>query len=77
MMMMRVCYHLSLEEYEDWLSRCPIATYRNKLLDLDIFSEEDEKFMRSEIELEIKASFTRAKNAPYPDSLTASSKVYA
>ena len=67
----------SLKEYEDWLSRCPIATYRDKLLDLDIFSEEDEQSMCSEIELEIEASFSRAQSAPYPDPLTASYKVYA
>jgi len=67
----------SIEEHEDWLSRCPIATYRQKLFDLAIFSEEDEKCMRAEIEREIEASFTKAQNAPYPDPLTAGSNVYA
>ena len=51
--------------------------YRSVLTKKDLLDPEKEFNIRSEIEREIELSFSNAREAPYPESGSASERVYA
>ena len=64
-------------EFEKWQEYCPVEHYRSVLTKKDLLDPEKEFNIRSEIEREIELSFSNAREAPYPESGSASERVYA
>lgn len=64
-------------EFLDWKKRCPIATFRRRLIADGTLSAADEADMTRQIETEIDAAIAFAKTAPFPDPTTAGSGLYA
>ncbi len=56
----------TLEEFNSWLEKCPIKTYREQLLAEKLISEEELDKMESKLKSEIDEAFTFAKESPYP-----------
>jgi pyruvate dehydrogenase E1 component alpha subunit len=64
-------------EFEAWRARCPIRAFGAAIRGAGILDEGVEERMRAEIEAEIAAAFTFAKDSPFPDPATAKDRVYA
>ena len=65
------------EEFENWKSHCPIATFSRYLRKNGILDDLLERSLTDEIKAEIEAAFSFAKSAPFPDPSTAAHHVYA
>ena len=57
----------SEEEINYHLSRCPIATYQNKLLEKKLLSQDELVKMKETISNEIEEAFAFAESSPYPE----------
>lgn len=64
-------------EFLDWKRRCPIAAFRRSLIADGTLNAADEANLARQIEVEINSAITFAKTAPFPDSATAGSGLYA
>lgn len=53
-------------EFESWRKRCPVATYRARLLAAGVLTAQGERALRREIAAEIDAAFAFAKASPFP-----------
>ncbi|MDO8494813.1 MAG: thiamine pyrophosphate-dependent dehydrogenase E1 component subunit alpha [Deltaproteobacteria bacterium] len=56
----------SIEEFEEWKSRCPVYSYEQKLLQAGIVTPDQVNKLKTEITEEIEEAFQFAKNSPYP-----------
>ncbi|MDJ0652106.1 MAG: thiamine pyrophosphate-dependent dehydrogenase E1 component subunit alpha [Simkaniaceae bacterium] len=56
----------SEEEFNNWLDKCPIKTYRDKLLTEKVATDHELDALEMTIEEEIKDAFIFAKESPYP-----------
>lgn len=65
------------EEYEYWLSKCPVKWCREYLTSVGLWDEEKEKSMREEIATEIEAAFQFAQSSPKPVPEDLTEYVYA
>jgi len=54
------------EEIEEWEKRCPVNTFKDKLLKEKILSPEEIKKMETEIDKEIDEAFEFAQKSPLP-----------
>jgi acetoin:2,6-dichlorophenolindophenol oxidoreductase subunit alpha len=66
----------SRAELDEWLARDPIKTYEDFLLEQRIISRPEKDRIAKEIDVEIEAAYTFAKESPYPDTLQAAGKVF-
>ncbi|MCB1107762.1 MAG: thiamine pyrophosphate-dependent dehydrogenase E1 component subunit alpha [Chlamydiia bacterium] len=57
----------SPEEVNLWLEKCPIETYKKKLFQEKILTEEDVAKMKEKIQNEIEEAFDFAKESPFPE----------
>lgn len=64
-------------EFLDWKKRCPVATFRRRLITNGTLSTSEDASMTRQIESEIDAAIAFAKAAPFPTSTTAGSGIYA
>jgi pyruvate dehydrogenase E1 component alpha subunit len=51
-----------LQEYNEWLSNCPINIYQKKIIDQNLITEKKILEIKNEINLEIEEAFSWAKN---------------
>jgi TPP-dependent pyruvate/acetoin dehydrogenase alpha subunit len=58
----------SQEEFDAWVERDPVATYRARLLDEGVLSKEAYDSYQSEISREIEAAFDFAIASPFPST---------
>lgn len=65
------------EEYEYWLSKCPVKWYREYLTSIGLWDEEKEKSLREEIAAEIEGAFQFAQSSPKPVPEDLTEHVYA
>jgi 2-oxoisovalerate dehydrogenase E1 component len=65
------------DEVEEWKSRCPIRRLREHLLHSKLASEGELAALESQIMGEIDAAHTAAEKAPWPESASAATHVYA
>ena len=56
----------SEEEFNNWLDKCPVKTYRDKLLSEKVATDHELDAMEIKIQEEIKDAFAFAKESPYP-----------
>ena len=56
----------SEEEFNQWLDKCPIKNYRDKLLSEKVVTDPELDAMEMKIQEEIKEAFAFAKESPYP-----------
>ena len=56
----------TVEEIAAWEARCPVATFRKKLLSERVINEQELKEMENEIDLEINEAFRFAQESPLP-----------
>ena len=56
----------TLEEFQDWLERCPIKTYQKKLLSEKKITENKIEAMEKSITQEIEEAFDFADQSPFP-----------
>ncbi len=54
------------EEFEDWIQHDPVSYFQNKLLEIQIMSQEDLMEMENNIQEEIHDAFTFAQSSPFP-----------
>lgn len=66
----------SQEELESWRNRCPVNTYRQRLIDGGILSAEDSDALFAEIEAEVADAVRFAKESPFPEISQLSEHVY-
>jgi acetoin:2,6-dichlorophenolindophenol oxidoreductase subunit alpha len=54
------------EEVAHWQGRCPVATFRQRLLDAGMITPEEIEVLEHKIEAELTEAFARAQNDPLP-----------
>jgi pyruvate dehydrogenase E1 component alpha subunit len=67
----------SIEEFERWRLRCPVATTRERLLARSILTPAEDEQIRDDIAAEIRDAVRFAKESPYPDPATLMEGVFA
>jgi pyruvate dehydrogenase E1 component alpha subunit len=67
----------SREEYDYWLSKCPIRWYREYLESIGLWDDASEKALREQISAEIQDAFLFAKASPKPSPDELMDYVYA
>jgi len=67
----------SAAEFEKWEKLCPVDLYRSVLIKQGLLNSDQELDIQCEIKREIEESIVNARGAPYPESESASSRVYA
>lgn len=67
----------TVEEFEAWRERCPVASFGRDLRRLGLLDDAAEAAMVAEIKTEMDDAFAAADAAPYPDPSTAAEGVYA
>ena len=65
------------EEENQWQKRCPVCTFKAKLLDEKIITEETFKDMENQIAQEIDLAVKFAEESPYPVAEDLESDIYA
>ena len=65
------------EEENQWQQRCPVSTFKAKLLDEKIITEETFKNMENQIAQEIDLAVKFADESPYPVAEDLESDIYA
>ena len=65
------------DEFRAWKRRCPIARMRRSLLADGSLTEAEDEAVSDEIRAEVNGAFEYARHAPFPDSASAASGVYA
>jgi len=65
------------DEFETWRARCPVATYRDRLLASRVISTADVAHMEATITAEIEDAFAEARGAPFPPAGELLANVYA
>ena len=55
------------EEVEEWMKKCPIRRFEERLIKKKILTEEKLKTIREEIEREIDKAIAFARESPYPN----------
>jgi len=65
------------EELFDWLDRCPVKTFKARLLDSGALTDEEMDEIASLINREIDEAVAYAKESPYPDRTDLLTNVYA
>jgi TPP-dependent pyruvate/acetoin dehydrogenase alpha subunit len=65
------------EEYDSWVMRCPVKTYRQKLLDRGVLTEEQDNKINTEIEQVVEEAIEFALSSPFPDERELEAYVYA
>ena len=65
------------EEIEQWKQRCPIARYRQELLERNVATEEELEAVRQQAERDIAEAVAFAEASPEPDVSTLTEDVYA
>ena len=56
----------SAEEISSWKSKCPVTTFREKLLQKGLIMQKDVKDMEKDIDIEIDEAFRFAQESPLP-----------
>ena len=74
---MRDAGYRTTEEVEDWKKRCPVNTWRERLLAEKVAAAEDLDTIEREITTLVNESVTFAKESPLPDPQTLMSHVYS
>ena len=67
----------TVEEFESWKLRDPIAIYQADLLKRGLITETDLQAMDDTIAAEVRAAFDAADAAPFPDPSETFADVYA
>jgi TPP-dependent pyruvate/acetoin dehydrogenase alpha subunit len=67
----------SLDDIENWKKRDPIARLSRSMIAANIWSEEQEEDFSLKLDLEIKSSWQKAMNDPYPSSDATLKYVYS
>ncbi|MBM4073040.1 MAG: dehydrogenase [Planctomycetes bacterium] len=67
----------SREEVEDWKTRCPIKSFRRRLLDDGTATEKELDAIDAEIKELVAESQQFAESSPWPEPATAATHVYA
>lgn len=65
------------EEIEQWKERCPLKRWRNKLLERNLFTEEELKAIEKAVEEEIALAIAFAQESPEPGLEILEADVYA
>ena len=65
------------EEYDKWKKHCPVKEYRQKLLDRNILTEQQDAEIQKNVAQEIEAAIEFALSSPLPDESELESHVYA
>jgi len=65
------------EEVEFWLKKDPIPRFRNKLLEMNVLSEEELREIETEVSRKIEEAVKFALESPYPEPEEALKDVYA
>jgi len=63
-------------EVAAWREKCPVKTYRQRLLDEKVLTEADIEMFERRIKDEIDTAFAFALESPFPDPSEASGTVY-
>lgn len=66
----------SLDELLAWQARCPVATFRAKLMEAGLLTEADCAAKQAEIDARFDADLARAKAAPFPEPHALHADVY-
>ena len=64
------------EEVEEWMARCPVESWRKRLLKAKVASEAELKLVNSKIDNEVKSALAMAKADPIPDPAELFENVY-
>lgn len=64
-------------EFDEWKARCPIESYRQRLIDQGSLTSAEYDRWQAEIRDEFSAAVAFAKSSPFPDSSRLSADVYA
>jgi len=67
----------SEEELKEWLTRCPLKTFKETLLGESLLTEQDVDRMTAEVAKEIEEAVAYAKSSPFPDADELVHGVYA
>lgn len=65
------------DEERSWKARCPIKTFRNKLLTAKTLTQEDISKMEARVARMVDAAVTFADESPYPDPADLEADIYA
>lgn len=65
------------DELEEWIKKCPILSYKAKLAELGLLSEEEDARTRREFQKEVEDAVRFAIESPYPQLEEAMSEVFA
>ena len=63
-------------EVEEWMKKCPVESWRKRILETGTASEADLKIITEKIQREIELAFTAAKSDPLPDEAALFENVY-
>lgn len=64
-------------EYDKWMEQCPVKTYRQKLIDRQILTEEQDLEIQKAMSQEVEEAVEFALNSPLPDKNELEAHVYA
>ncbi|MBN2021183.1 MAG: hypothetical protein JW809_00170 [Pirellulales bacterium] len=65
------------EEWDSWVERCPVATFRRRLVESGTAAEADLAAIEAEVEREIEEAIEFARSSPRPDPATATAHTWA
>lgn len=65
-----------VEEYEQWLRRCPLEMYTRYLTDAGVISDEDASTITADIEELVDDAIRFAKESPFPEASEVGDYVY-
>jgi pyruvate dehydrogenase E1 component alpha subunit len=66
----------SQQEFDSWFARCPVALQRGALRTAGLLSAQDEAIMHAEIDRDIDAAVTFARQSPFPERAELGRGVY-
>jgi len=67
----------TIEEFEQWRLRCPVATTRERLLARRILTQSEDEQFQAKIAAEIDDAVRFAKESPFPEPATLTEGVFA
>lgn len=65
------------QEEENWLAKCPVKNYREKLLQEGVITEQDYNNLDRELRAELDEAFAYARKSPLPDSSDLAKYLYS
>jgi len=64
------------EELIDWVAKCPVESFKKKLIEEGLLSEESFRTISEKMDADLTRAMKWAKKSPYPDKETVLSDVY-